>query len=41
MAFRRISDLSSSLQPSGDGQIPISDGNKTYKVSLDTIKGQI
>ena len=41
MAFRRISDLSSSLQPSGDGLLPISEGDKTYKVSLDTIKSQI
>ena len=41
MAFRRISDLSSSLQPSGDGIIPISEGGKTYGITLDTIKGQI
>ncbi len=41
MAFRRISDLSSSLSPSGDGIIPISEGGKTYGLTLDTIKGQI
>jgi hypothetical protein len=41
MAFRRISDLSSSLSPSGDGIIPISEGGKTYGITLDTIKGQI
>ena len=41
MAFRRISDLSSSLSPSGDGIIPISEGDKTYGITLDTIKGQI
>ena len=41
MAFRRISDLSSSLSPSGDGIIPISEGGKTYGITLDTIKGAL
>ena len=41
MAFRKISDLTSSLSPSGDGIIPLSEGGKTYGVTLDTIKNQI
>ena len=41
MAFRRISDLSSSLQPSGSGIIPISQDGVTFGTTLDTIKGQI
>ena len=31
MAFRRISDLSSSLEPSGSGHLPISIDGKTYR----------
>jgi len=41
MAFRRISDLSSSLEPSGSGIIPISQDGITFGTTLDTIKGQI
>ena len=36
-----LGSLSSSLSPSGDGIIPISEGGKTYGLTLDTIKGQI
>jgi len=41
MAFRKISDLSSSLQPSGSGIIPISQDGETFGTTLDTIKEQI
>ena len=38
MAFKKLTDLSSSLSPSGDSVLPISDGDQTYKVTLDTVR---
>ena len=41
MAFRKISDLSSSLSPNENGIIPISQDGVTYGTTLGTIKGQL
>ena len=41
MAFRKISDLSSSLSPNENGIIPISQNGVTYGTTLGTIKGQL
>ena len=41
MAFRKISELSSSLTPSGSGIIPIVINGSTFGTTLDAIKDQI
>ena len=41
MAFRKISELSSSLTPSGSGIIPIVINGTTFGTTLDAIKDQI